>query len=208
MIIIVAEQVRPRHRSTMALAAACLAALACIASAAKPVVQPLFVPSARFPCFRQPAIISLPAKTSSAASPDVILAFAENRNVSACAPADAELLAKASAFHPEEVPPPSSPPLTSPMRCCAIREHPGNGVVVPFQVGSLNLRRSTDGGSTWLPMQTLYVGNIDFYSAVYDATSGKAHLMLRYAGASAPCAAPSPSPAPKTLHVAQAELIG
>ena len=37
----------------------------------------LFVPTARFPCFRQPVLLN---------AGDHLLAFAENRNVSSCAP--------------------------------------------------------------------------------------------------------------------------
>lgn len=58
-----------------------------------------------------------------------VLAFAENRNVTACAPA----FDQSTRQHPEEV-------------------------------GSLLLRRSVDGGKTWGAMQSLFVGNIDFYA--------------------------------------------
>ena len=44
------------------------------------------------------------------------------------------------------------------------------------------LRRSTDGGETWLPMQNLLVGNIDFYSIVYDAKSHTVWLMVAHSG--------------------------
>ena len=147
--------------ASAALVAAALVAAAAGAdptsSGAPPTVQPLFVPSARYPCFRQPAILSCPPKKGVAAatgggSGEVILAFAENRNVSACAPAAAEFVgADGRSSHPEEV-------------------------------GSLHLRRSTDQGASWLPMQSLFVGNIDFYAAVYDATTGTVHLMLAGGG--------------------------
>lgn len=135
----------------MMLAAVLFSAAAALAAAAPqqpqqplatPVVTPLFVPTARHPCFRQPAIIT---------AGDTILAFAENRNVSACAP-ELELGAGAD----------SAP----------------TGVDAPMEVGSMLLRRSTDGGKTWLPMQTLTDGNIDFYSVVYDAKSHTVWLMV------------------------------
>ena len=44
------------------------------------------------------------------------------------------------------------------------------------------LRRSTDGGETWLPMQNLLVGNIDFYSVVYDAKAHTVWLMVAHSG--------------------------
>ena len=44
------------------------------------------------------------------------------------------------------------------------------------------LRRSTDGGESWLPLQSLLVGNIDFYSVVYDAKSHTVWLMVSHSG--------------------------
>ena len=116
---------------------------------AAPVVTPLFVPTARYPCFRQPAIIT---------AGDTILAFAENRNVSACAP---ELGLETAA---EETAPGS--------------------LDAPMETGSMQLRRSTDGGKSWLPMQALTTGSIDFYSVVYDAKSHTVWLMVAQHGTS------------------------
>jgi hypothetical protein len=112
---------------------------------ALPSVTPLFVPTPRHPCFRQPAIIN---------AEGTLLAFAENRNVTSCAP---ELGVSTSGL-------------------------PRSGLSAPFEVGSMLLRRSTDGGETWLPMQSLLVGNIDFYSVVYDAKSHTVWLMVRASG--------------------------
>ena len=96
----------------------------------------LFVPSPRYPCFRQPAIL--------ATSTGAILAFAENRNVSACAPA--ARVAAASGPQPNEI-------------------------------GSLVLRRSTDGGTTWDPLEVIYTVSsspgIDFYVVLSDARKGR-----------------------------------
>ena len=121
-----------------------LLALAAAAAPAAPVPKstPIFVPTPRYPCFRQPAIV---------AAGSALLAFAENRNVSACAPEMLGGAAEARAAHPEEV-------------------------------GSLQLRRSTDGGESWTPMQSLHVGNIDFYSVVYDAKASTVWLMLQASG--------------------------
>jgi len=105
-----------------------------ISLTAAPTRQDLFVPTPRYPCFRQPAIIT----TSTGA----ILAFAENRNVSACAPA-AAVTVDASGSQPNEI-------------------------------GSLLLRRSIDGGSTWTPLQVVYASpspGIDFYVALEDAVT-------------------------------------
>jgi sialidase-1 len=51
------------------------------AQAKLPPKQDLFVPTARYPCFRQPVIVTSNAERSH------VIAFAENRNVSACDPA-------------------------------------------------------------------------------------------------------------------------
>ena len=138
-----------RSRTTMIraflAAALCTAALAANAAEAPPVVVPLFVPTQRHPCFRQPAIVN---------AGGTILAFAENRNVSACAP---ELGAPAP-------------------------NAPHSGLSAPLEVGSMLLRRSTDGGESWLPLQSLLVGNIDFYSVVYDAKSHTVWLMVSHSG--------------------------
>lgn len=48
--------------------------------------------------------------------------------------------------------------------------------------GGLEMRRSLDGGSTWLPQQTIYSGNIDFYTIVWDSISRLIYLMLEAPG--------------------------
>ena len=48
--------------------------------------------------------------------------------------------------------------------------------------GGLEIRRSLDSGSTWLPQQTLYSGNIDFYTVVWDSVSKTIYLMLEAPG--------------------------
>lgn len=48
----------------------------------------------------------------------------------------------------------------------------------PNEEGSLELRRSVDGGFTWLNAQTIYSGNIDFYTVVWDSLSNTVYLML------------------------------
>lgn len=133
--------------ASLHFAAAIEAAPLSAATAGPPVVTPLFVPSDRHPCFRQPAILN---------AGGTLLAFAENRNVSACAP---ELSDAASDLDLSD-----------------------SRLSAPFEVGSMLLRRSTDGGETWLPMQTLLVGNIDFYSLVYDAKSHTVWLMVSHSG--------------------------
>jgi hypothetical protein len=110
--------------------------------------QDIFVPSARFPCFRQPVLVS---------TPSALLAFAENRNVTACAPAAGDGAAAATAA--------------------------AAAWGAPHEVGSLQLRRSTDGGNTWSPLQSLFVGDIDFYTAVHDVQTNKTWLMLEHVGA-------------------------
>eukprot|EP00729_Bicosta_minor_P004566 gene4566-19471_t len=107
----------------------------------------LFVPTPRFPCFRQPAIAAIAV----AGKPRTLLAFAENRNVSACAPA---LGSKEGALQDRR----------------------------PFEIGSMNLRRSTDGGKSWGPIQTLYSGSLDFYVVAPDDTTGHTHLFIAAEG--------------------------
>jgi hypothetical protein len=107
--------------------------------------QDIFVPSARFPCFRQPVLV---------VTPNAVLAFAENRNVTSCAPAENVHAGRASL--------------------------PGAGGSAPNEVGSLQLRRSTDNGTTWSPLQSVFVGNIDFYTAVHDAATDTTWLMLEH----------------------------
>jgi hypothetical protein len=53
---------------------------------------------------------------------------------------------------------------------------------IPNENGGLEMRRSLDGGSTWLPQQTFYSGNIDFYTVVWDSTSNTIYLMLEAPG--------------------------
>ena len=118
-------------------------------------VARLFVPTARYPCFRQPVLI--PAGGGDHAA--VLLAFAENRNVMACAP---DFPAKTRAKTRAKTMP-----------------------KMPNEVGSLHLRRSTDGGRTFSAMQTLFVGNIDFYSGVFDDSTGRTWLFLEAAGQAA-----------------------
>ena len=50
----------------------------------------------------------------------------------------------------------------------------------PMEVGSLQLRRSTDNGDSWSPLQSLFVGNIDFYTTVHDAVKDEIWLMLEH----------------------------
>lgn len=107
--------------------------------------QDLFIPSPRYPCFRQPVIL---------ATSQNILAFAENRNVSSCAPASGRYNQQTN--------------LT------ATKIH------IPAEIGSLHLRRSNDGGDSWSPIQSIFVGNIDFYTAVYDAEIHKIWLMVQH----------------------------
>lgn len=52
----------------------------------------------------------------------------------------------------------------------------------PNEDGGLELRRSLDSGSTWLPQQTVYSGNIDFYTVIWDSTSNIIYLMLQAPG--------------------------
>ena len=47
------------------------------------------------------------------------------------------------------------------------------------EVGSLQLRRSADGGTSWTDMQEIHVGNIDFYTGVFDANNNRTFLMLQ-----------------------------
>ena len=107
----------------------------------------LFVPSTRFPCFRQPAI----TKTQTH-----ILAFAENRNVTACAPAFSD----------------------QPQQNRHHQQQQSFGRVQ--EVGSLQLRRSADNGQTWGPLQSLFVGNIDFYTTLHDPVTNTTWLMLQH----------------------------
>ena len=50
---------------------------------------------------------------------------------------------------------------------------------IPNEDGGLEIRRSLDSGTTWLPAQTVYSGNIDFYTVVWDSTSNTIYLMLQ-----------------------------
>ncbi|CAF1244637.1 unnamed protein product [Rotaria sordida] len=49
----------------------------------------------------------------------------------------------------------------------------------PNEDGGLEIRRSEDSGSTWLSAQTVYTGNIDFYTVVWDSISNAVYLMLQ-----------------------------
>ena len=49
---------------------------------------------------------------------------------------------------------------------------------VPNEQGGLEMRRSEDSGVTWLPAKTVYSGNIDFYTVVWDNASNTVYLML------------------------------
>lgn len=91
----------------------------------------LFKPSSRYPCFRQPVLVTL--------SNNIVLAFAENRNVTSCAPA----------YQPNS-----------------------------NEIGSLQLRRSTDNGNTFSTYQELFVGDIDFYSVLQDVNTSTTWLFL------------------------------
>jgi photosystem II stability/assembly factor-like uncharacterized protein len=51
-----------------------------------------------------------------------------------------------------------------------------------MEVGSMQLRRSIDNGKTWLPMQAITTGSIDFYSVVYDAKFHTVWLMVAQHG--------------------------
>eukprot|EP00048_Salpingoeca_helianthica_P017643 m.238346 g.238346 ORF g.238346 m.238346 type:complete len:414 (+) comp21733_c1_seq1:25-1266(+) len=47
------------------------------------------------------------------------------------------------------------------------------------EIGGLVLRRSLDAGSTWSAPKTIYSGNIDFYTIVYDSDTQTLWLMLQ-----------------------------
>lgn len=47
------------------------------------------------------------------------------------------------------------------------------------EIGGLVQRRSTDSGATWSEPETLYSGNLDFYTVVRDAATSKLWLMLQ-----------------------------
>ena len=127
--------------------------------------QDLFIPGSRkdvdivYPCYRQPAIIN--------ASPagSLLIAFAEGRNVSNCAPpllaAQAPPLLDAQALpllDTQALPQP--PPPTN-------------------EVGGLVARTSSDGGLTWSRGHTIFSGNIDYYAVVYDSGTSRVWLMLQ-----------------------------
>lgn len=99
-----------------------------------PLIRIIFETSPRYPCFRQPVLIR---------AGSFLLAFAENRNVSKCAPA----------FEDDS-------PWAN-------------------EIGSLHMRRSSDGGRSWEPMDEIFVGNIDFYTGVHDAVVNRTYLMLQ-----------------------------
>lgn len=43
----------------------------------------------------------------------------------------------------------------------------------------INLRRSNDGGLSWSPLQTLFEGNPDFLTAVYDPATEQVHVLIQ-----------------------------
>lgn len=49
----------------------------------------------------------------------------------------------------------------------------------PNENGGLDMRRSIDSGSNWLVAQTVFSGNIDFYTVVWDSISNTVYLMLQ-----------------------------
>lgn len=55
-------------------------------------------------------------------------------------------------------------------------------LAIPNENGGLEIRRSLDGGLSWLPQKTLYSGNIDFYTVVWDSISKVIYLMLEAPG--------------------------
>ena len=94
----------------------------------------LFVAGAHYdityPCYRQPAIIA------GGVAATVLLAFAEGRNITACAP-----------------------PLTD-ERKARVRASAGRSAPDPAnEVGGLVLRRSLDSGAAWTSPRTIYSGH-------------------------------------------------
>ena len=66
--------------------------------------------------------------------------------------------------------------------CASTLENRMKNGNIPNENGGLEMRRSLNGGATWLPQQTLYSGNIDFYTVVWDSTSNTIYLMLEEPG--------------------------
>lgn len=66
--------------------------------------------------------------------------------------------------------------------CTSFRDNRLKNRNSPNENGGLAMRRSLDGGATWLPQETLYSGNIDFYTVVWDSTSNTVYLMLEEPG--------------------------
>ena len=66
--------------------------------------------------------------------------------------------------------------------CAPPFENEVKRLTIPNENGGLEIRRSLDGGSTWLPQKTLYSGNIDFYTVVWDSISKVIYLMLEAPG--------------------------
>lgn len=91
-----------------------------------------------------------PALINADASGSHLIAFAEGRNISM---ADC------------------APPLQASRR--RAQPSPAN------EVGGLVQRLSQDGGRTWSPPQTIYSGDIDFYTTVRDDATGTVWLMLQ-----------------------------
>lgn len=119
--------------------------------------QDLFIPGSRkdvdivYPCYRQPAIINANPAGS------LLIAFAEGRNVSNCAP---PLLAAQAPPPLDTQALPQPPPPTN-------------------EVGGLVARTSSDGGLTWSRGHTIFSGNIDYYAVVYDSGTSRVWLMLQ-----------------------------
>jgi hypothetical protein len=111
----------------------------------------IFVPSTRYPCFRQPAIAATGLDRLT------LLAFAENRNITSCAP---------SRQHSR------LGPLAKEQRGSSASPTGVDTVEHPDEVGSLQMRRSVDGGKTFSALQMMAVGNLDYY-AVTAAPDGK-----------------------------------
>jgi len=81
-----------------------------------------------------------------------------------------------------------------------------DAATAPNEIGSLHLRRSTDGGHTFSSMQTLFVGNIDFYSGVHDNSTGRTWLFLE--GSSSSFALASAALDPVGVQVLYSDNLG
>ncbi|CAF1310455.1 unnamed protein product [Adineta ricciae] len=63
--------------------------------------------------------------------------------------------------------------------CAPPFENQSDGRSKTNEDGGLEMRRSEDSGVTWLPAQTVFSGNIDFYTVVWDSTTNTVYLMLQ-----------------------------